>query len=168
MTSSLFQTDWRLKGRLWDHLIGADLSFVRRFHPYSKSWDHEHCSFCFSVIGEAADDLHSGYCTSDAEISKEDWICEKCFADFAPLFGWTVKSYPALYGQKLTHREFSSAADTKKKERCVLCLSCIGGREDAHREGYFVQTTQGILWICRTCYDEYRVEYHWSEEKMSG
>ncbi len=86
-----FENDWRIIDRPWDYLKNAELVYVKEYHPTNDSWDHEHCTFCFASISENDEDLHSGYYTSEFEISKQEWICEKCFTDFAPLFSWKVK-----------------------------------------------------------------------------
>ncbi len=154
---SLFQTDWRLKDRPWEYLYGARLSWVRTFRPYRSAWDHEHCSFCFSSISAQPEDLHSGYCTTDVEPSKEDWICEKCYQDFHALFGWTVKSYPALFEKELLFERFDLEQTGKEFTRCVLCLARMGAEEDSIGSGYRLPETDE--WICPACYHENKEEH---------
>ena len=85
--------DWRLSGGPLagdeELIMDATLYYIP-FTQFSESWDHEHCAFCFACIGENAEDLHSGYYTFGLEISKQEWICEKCFKDFSPLFKWRI------------------------------------------------------------------------------
>ena len=161
MDKSLFQTDWRLRNRLWEHLYKARLSYVHTFRVYRKSWNHEHCSFCFSSIGTQEDDLHSGYCTTDVEPSREEWICEKCYHDFHALFGWTVKNYPGLYGQILSHKMFDPQQEGKEFTRCVLCLTRISTDEDSLNTEYHLPGSD--IWVCPACYCEYKTVYQWSE-----
>ncbi len=47
-----------------------------------KFW-HEHCEFCFDKI--TTDDDAVCYCTPDYK----EWVCKKCFDDFADRFGFS-------------------------------------------------------------------------------
>lgn len=85
-----FENDWRIKDRPWDYLKNGELCYVQQYRPLNSPWDHEHYTFCFASIGENDEDLHSGYYTFGLEISKQEWICEKCFKDFVSLFKWKI------------------------------------------------------------------------------
>lgn len=66
--------------------------------PYA--WDHEHCEFCWvtfapaaKLAGQPQSDsafLAEGYVTVDRQT--EQWICNKCFADFRDEFKWSVRT----------------------------------------------------------------------------
>jgi len=82
--------DWRLAAQ---HKYLEGVALARR--PYRPSrqnpnWDHDHCAFCWAKFmeGESSDLLHVGYCTLD----EYHWVCDICFNDFRPLFGWQVVS----------------------------------------------------------------------------
>ena len=160
MKSILFQTDWRLKDRPVDYLFNAKLSYVQIYRPYRKLWDHEHCTFCFAGIGSGSDELHSGYCTTDVDVSREDWICENCYQDFEQLFEWTVKTYPELYGCTLYHEIFYQTEAGKKFTRCVLCLTRISQDEDSLKYGYHLRESD--IWICPFCSNAHKEKYQWS------
>ena len=57
------------------------------YHSTEKS-DHEHCSICFTKIG---DDEHC-QCEHIGFFCKEtgDWLCASCFDDFKTLFNWSI------------------------------------------------------------------------------
>ncbi|MDQ0878906.1 thiamine monophosphate kinase [Paenibacillus sp. V4I3] len=74
------QNDWRLMGQE-DYLLGATL-FWQEYKPYSSSWDHDHCVFCFGKFKDG----DKGYSTAD----KNHWICLECFDDFKGKFQWQV------------------------------------------------------------------------------
>ena len=76
--------DWRLQGQE-RYLTGAMLHW-RRWVPYRKDWDHDHCEFCMETISPFDGDLPVGYTTAD----QSRWICERCFEDFSAPFGWKV------------------------------------------------------------------------------
>ena len=80
------QIDWRLQGQE-KYLKGVTLSWKSYARP-SKSWDHDHCEFCWEKFMDAdtPDTLHEGYATTD----NNRWICAQCFADFADMFDWVV------------------------------------------------------------------------------
>ena len=79
--------DWRRMGQE-AYLKGVKLTYIDAFLPYSKEWDHEHCSFCMIKFSTNKDDLHSGYCTTDEKRSQ--WICSRCFEDFKDEFQWVI------------------------------------------------------------------------------
>ena len=82
------QEDWRLRGQE-EYLKNATLYF-RNFTPFSETWEHEHCEFCWAKFGTEQENLHQGYCTTPIHSSKSIWICPKCYADFKENFNWTV------------------------------------------------------------------------------
>lgn len=78
-----------------EHLKGATLE-RRPFDPSRgrsdslRSWDHDHCEFCWAKFmpAETAYDssvLTEGYATEDGR-----WVCAECLADFRAEFDWTV------------------------------------------------------------------------------
>jgi len=93
--------DWRLRAGQGDQLTGATL----RHKKYDKSY-HDHCSFCWrrflnrndpankpeSFEGPDDEAADKGYATVATRRWPDDahWICEECFADFAPTFPWSV------------------------------------------------------------------------------
>jgi hypothetical protein len=79
-------SDWRLTNQL-NYLKGAVLVW-RDYTTHSATWDHDHCSFCWSDFTEAGRGgaLTVGYCTID----QYHWVCEPCFNDFAAMFEWQV------------------------------------------------------------------------------
>lgn len=162
MNKSLFQDDWRLKDRSRDHMHNARLSYVLTYRPYRKKWDHEHCTFCFTSIGPFPGEKHSGYCTSDKEPSRQEWICETCYRGFAALFSWTVKEYPELIGQKLSREVFSSSEAGQEFTQCVLCMTRIARDEESINKAYHLPGTD--VWVCPDCHREYGHLYDWSEE----
>jgi hypothetical protein len=56
-------------------------------------WDHDHCEFCWATFSQKGTDdpsiLQEGYATED-----DEWICDRCFADFRDEFNWTVADPP--------------------------------------------------------------------------
>jgi hypothetical protein len=82
--------DWRRTGQERT-LLGVTLE-RRDYEPYRPGWDHEHCSFCWAKFvppGVESGDpkaLARGYVTQD-----DQWICDRCFADFRDEFEWTVR-----------------------------------------------------------------------------
>ena len=80
--------DWRLQGQE-KYLTGVKL--IRTpFAPLSKTWDHEHCDFCFATFSDYDGDLHEGYCTEPSNTATSKWICPECYADFKEYFGWVL------------------------------------------------------------------------------
>lgn len=85
--------DWRRMGQ--ERFLAGAVLERRAYSPPSDSWDHDHCAFCWAKFMGSTDDdgssLAFGYVTigSDAE----DWICDRCFADFGDEFAWTVRSH---------------------------------------------------------------------------
>jgi len=73
MNQERFLMDVSLKHMVWD--------------PWSETWDHDHCSFCFEKFSQYDGDLHEGYCTLD----EYHWICKECFEDFKDMFRWKVE-----------------------------------------------------------------------------
>lgn len=76
--------DWRLQGQE-KYLTGRKLKRVP-FSPLSKTWDHEHCEFCWAKFSDHENDLHEGYVTED----NHTWICPECYEDFKELFQWDL------------------------------------------------------------------------------
>lgn len=72
--------DWRLQGQE-KYLAGKKLMKVPYFR-WSKTWDHDHCDFCWATFSEYENDLHEGYVTED----KHTWICPECYKDFKEMF----------------------------------------------------------------------------------
>ena len=79
--------DWRRMGQE-KYLMEANLQYVEKYIPYSETWEHEHCCFCFAKIGAYNGDLYTGYCTTDYK--KSNWICLDCFNDFKDEFKWRI------------------------------------------------------------------------------
>ena len=77
--------DWRLKNQE-KHLKGRKLMKIPYFR-WSKTWDHEHCAFCWDRFSDYEGDLHEGYVTAD---DKRTWICPECFEDFKEMFQWEL------------------------------------------------------------------------------
>jgi hypothetical protein len=78
---------------------------LRRYRAQSKTWEHEHCPFCFTkfmdpdfseehrrFIEEHPDVLTEGYTTSTEHVRGAGWhwICPRCVEDFADEFGWQI------------------------------------------------------------------------------
>lgn len=78
------KNDWRLQGQE-KYLAGKKLMKVPYFR-WSKTWDHDHCDFCWATFSEYKNDLHEGYVTED----KHTWICPECCADFKEMFEWEL------------------------------------------------------------------------------
>jgi hypothetical protein len=76
--------DWRRQGQE-DYLSGERLC-LDRYQPYSDSWDHDHCEFCWQKFSLEPGDAQSGYRTED----HYRWICGACFEDFRGEFEWIV------------------------------------------------------------------------------
>lgn len=79
------KNDWRLQGQE-RYLTNRRLVRIPYFR-WSKTWDHDHCDFCFATFSECEDDLHEGYVTAD---DKRTWICPECFEDFQEMFHWEL------------------------------------------------------------------------------
>ncbi|MGD9571265.1 MAG: hypothetical protein AB7V62_05225 [Thermoleophilia bacterium] len=97
--------DWRLTNQE-QHLLGVEPAW-REYRARSPQWEHDHCSFCwakfmdptFSEVHRRAIEadpeiLTAGYATTDdhPQGAEYHWVCETCFADFAPRFGWRLAS----------------------------------------------------------------------------
>lgn len=78
--------DWRRQGQE-QYLRGVVLRH-KRYVPYRKGWEHDHCEFCYARISLSEGDLQIGYTTSD----HYRWICESCFADFRDEMGWRLEN----------------------------------------------------------------------------
>jgi hypothetical protein len=76
--------DWRLQGQE-KFLMGAELS-LRKYQPYRKGWDHDHCEFCGKKFSMNNNDTLEGYATSYGY----RWICKECFADFKDIFKFKI------------------------------------------------------------------------------
>jgi len=81
----LEKNDWRLQGQE-KYLTNRKLMRIPYFR-WSKTWDHDHCDFCFATFSEYDGDLHEGYVTAD---NKRTWICPECFEDFKEMFQWEL------------------------------------------------------------------------------
>lgn len=79
------KNDWRLMGQE-KYLKGRKIMKIPYFR-WSKTWDHEHCAFCWDRFSEYDGDLHEGYVTAD---DKYTWICPECFEDFKEMFQWEL------------------------------------------------------------------------------
>jgi len=79
--------DWRLFNQE-KYLKGVTLQW-KKWTPPKKTWDHDHCSFCWRTISDIKDKNidNWGYTTLD----NYHWICKKCFEDFKEMFQWKVK-----------------------------------------------------------------------------
>ncbi|HYZ93811.1 MAG TPA: hypothetical protein VFA34_15675 [Actinomycetota bacterium] len=109
--------DWRLTWE--DEWMYAARLQRRAFTAPTPDWDHEHCALCQETFMEPPHEgvLHEGLVwgydrsrelvplddrTADyppggsGRIAKaptvEQWICETCFEDFKPRFGWSAES----------------------------------------------------------------------------
>ncbi|WP_407309952.1 hypothetical protein [Desulfosporosinus sp. SB140] len=80
------EDDWRLQGQE-NYLLGIKLRF-EKYSPYSKTWDHDHCEFCWSkfMLSDDTDVQTEGYTTED----HYRWICKKCFEDFKEMYKWQL------------------------------------------------------------------------------
>ena len=78
------KNDWRLQGQE-KYLAGKKLMKVPYFR-WSKTWDHDHCDFCWATFSEYENDLHEGYVTED----KHTWICPECYKGFKEMFKWEL------------------------------------------------------------------------------
>lgn len=56
------------------------------YFPWSETWEHNHCEFCWATFSEFDGDLHKGYTTED----KRTWICPECYKDFKEIFEWEL------------------------------------------------------------------------------
>jgi hypothetical protein len=56
----------------------------------TKDWDHDHCALCWAKFSkdEVLDALRDGL--KIERPTNDEWICERCFADFSDRFGWSV------------------------------------------------------------------------------
>lgn len=81
------EDDWRLRWQE-DYLQGVALQ-RKTYRKPSKTWDHDHCEFCWAKFSEREHDLHEGYCTLDQYY----WICDECFRDFKEKFEWQVEEH---------------------------------------------------------------------------
>ena len=57
--------DWRLTGQE-EYLQDATL-YWKKYRPYSDTWDHDHCAFCWAefCLAGCDDALSEGYATED-------------------------------------------------------------------------------------------------------
>ena len=76
------KNDWRLQGQ--EKYLTAKKLMRVPYAPWSKTWDHDHCEFCWATFSELDGDLHEGYTTED----KRTWICPECYKDFKEMFEW--------------------------------------------------------------------------------
>lgn len=79
---------WQIMGQE-GYLFGKDL-YWRKYKPFSDSWEHDHCTFCFEKFADEdiSDVLHEGFTTEDNHY----WICRECYEDFKQVFQWQVKT----------------------------------------------------------------------------
>lgn len=82
------QEDWRLRGQE-EYLQNATLYFCD-FTPFSETWEHEHCEFCWAKFGPESENLHNGYRTVPTNQKKSVWICPKYYADLKENFNWSI------------------------------------------------------------------------------
>jgi len=85
-------SDWRLQGQE-DYLQGVELCWAP-YKPYSETWEHDHCEFCWAKFSLREGDLKEGYATPD----RYRWICKACYDDFKDVFAWRVVPGDALGG----------------------------------------------------------------------
>ena len=64
------KNDWRLQGQE-KYLTNRKLMRIPYFR-WSKTWDHDHCDFCFATFSEYDGDLHEGYVTADNCVTVRD------------------------------------------------------------------------------------------------
>ena len=76
------KNDWRLQGQE-KYLTNRKLMRIPYFR-WSKTWDHDHCEFCWEKFSDYPDTLHEGYTTEDNYY----WICPTCYNDFKEMFKW--------------------------------------------------------------------------------
>ncbi len=78
--------DWRRQGQ--ERYLKRVALGWRKYIPYRKGWDHDHCAFCGAKFMESADQdiLTEGYATDD----NYRWVCRQCFEDFRDEFEWKV------------------------------------------------------------------------------
>ena len=76
------KNDWRLQGQE-KYLTNRKLMRIPYFR-WSKTWDHDHCEFCWDKFSDQPDTLHEGYTTEDNCY----WICQTCYDDFKEMFKW--------------------------------------------------------------------------------
>lgn len=73
----------------------------KRYRAYSKTWEHDHCSFCFAkfmepsasetTLGDPDKDIRTEGYTTTAEFERGagyEWVCLDCYSDFSEEFGW--------------------------------------------------------------------------------
>jgi hypothetical protein len=92
------EDDWRRMGQ--EAALPPGTELVRKTYRAPRtSWDHDHCSFCFTkfVPPDAASHmmepvLTEGYTTTDRfeRGAAYEWVCLDCFDDFAEEFRWVV------------------------------------------------------------------------------
>jgi len=88
---------------------GTALMF-KRYRAWSKTWEHDHCLFCFAkfmdpnfseahrrFIEEHDNVLSEGYTTIDEHPRGADyhWVCAQCVEDFVEEFELRVDDGPA-------------------------------------------------------------------------
>jgi hypothetical protein len=82
---------WRIDNA--NPLKGLRLQFCR-YHRWSESWDHDHCSACFIKFSEldGPDIQHEGYATCDDYRlgARYEWVCQSCFEDLKHDLLWTA------------------------------------------------------------------------------
>ena len=52
------KNDWRLTNQE-SYLLGKQIAYVPYFR-WSKTWDHDHCQFCWETFSEYDGDLREG------------------------------------------------------------------------------------------------------------
>jgi hypothetical protein len=82
---------WRIDNA--SHLKRVRLQ-LRRYTPWSESWDHDHCAACGAKFAEfkGPDILHEGYATAEdyPKGAGYEWVCSACVADLKDDLGWIV------------------------------------------------------------------------------
>ncbi len=78
------ESDWRLTDQQ-EYLQGKTLHW-RRWVPPKKTWDHDHCAFCWARICDVEDGQPEAWTTED----NYWWVCKKCGEDFRETLQWTL------------------------------------------------------------------------------
>ena len=124
--------DPRLANGYCEELIGAVMTFVPEYHRYRDGWDHEHCRFCWTTIGEAEGELHSAYHDNE-EPDRVNWLCEECFGELRDVFGLTVDKHVELLSCDF---ETATVQDTCFDGHCEICTARICGGDGYLHEFY--------------------------------
>lgn len=78
----------------------------KAYHPYSDTWTHDHCEFCWATfmdptfsaqhrthVEENPGHQTEGYATTDEAPrgAEYNWVCSTCWDDFADEYGWSLR-----------------------------------------------------------------------------